>query len=131
MNDLLDLATVVKLNEDELQILSAPLDLPADSVESFGRALAGRHVLRGVCVTRGAMGAGLLLDGTYVEASAPIVRVVDTVGAGDAFAAALAHGLNRGWPASDTVAVANRLGSLVASRAGASPTWMPVELGIA
>jgi fructokinase len=128
---LLDLATLVKLNEDEQRTLSAPLDLPAHSVESFARALADRHALRGVCVTRGAMGAGLLLDGTYVEAPAPIVRVLDTVGAGDAFAAALAHGVFQGWPASETVAVANRLGSLVASRAGASPNWRPDELGIA
>ena len=129
--DLLDLATVVKLNEDEWRTLSAPLDLPVHSVESFARALADRHALRAVCVTRGAMGAGLLLGGRYVEAPAPLVRVVDTVGAGDAFAAALAHGVFQGWPASETLAVANRLGSLVASRAGASPNWRPDELGIA
>jgi fructokinase len=49
--------------------------------------------------------------------------VVDTVGAGDAFAAAFMHGLSRRWPAAEIASFANRVGALVASRHGAIPDW--------
>jgi len=56
------------------------------------------------------------------------VKTADTVGAGDAFAAAFLHGLSSGWDAARTGDYANRLGALVASRAGAIPQWSPDEL---
>jgi fructokinase len=56
------------------------------------------------------------------------VGVRDTVGAGDAFAAALIHGLVSGMPPGDALELANRLGALVASRAGALPPWRLDEL---
>ncbi|NIQ95668.1 MAG: 5-dehydro-2-deoxygluconokinase, partial [Desulfuromonadales bacterium] len=49
--------------------------------------------------------------------------VEDAVGAGDAFSAAFVHGLICGWPLTKTTDFANRLGSLVASRAGGVPDW--------
>jgi len=49
--------------------------------------------------------------------------VADTVGAGDAFAAGLLHGLQQGWTAERTADFANRLGAVVASRPGAIPAW--------
>ena len=58
------------------------------------------------------------------------VKVADTVGAGDAFAAAFLHGLGVGWSAAQTGDFANRLGALVASRAGAVPEWSPKELDL-
>jgi fructokinase len=128
--DLLELATVVKLNEEELATLGEALDLPVTSIERFARTASERFGLRALCVTRGGAGAALLLDGGYLEAPAPRVDVVDTVGAGDAFTAALAFGLVRSWGASEILRVANELGALVASRRGAIPDWDPSEIGI-
>ena len=54
--------------------------------------MAARYRLRGG-VTRGPAGATLLLDDLYQEVAAPRVDIVDTGGAGDAFAAVLAYGL--------------------------------------
>jgi len=56
------------------------------------------------------------------------VNVVDTVGSGDAFTAAFLHGMGEKWPARQIGDFANRLGALVASRAGAVPAWTPDEL---
>jgi fructokinase len=123
-------ATVVKLNEGELVVLAAVLALPASPIERFARVAADRFHLRGVCVTRGAAGAALLLDDVYREAPAPQVDVVDTVGAGDAFGAGLGYGLLRAWTVSDILSVATRLGSFVASRPGAIPAWDPVDIGV-
>lgn len=56
------------------------------------------------------------------------VEVCDTVGSGDAFAAAFLHGYDRGWPIVEAADFANALGALVASRAGATPDWTVNEV---
>jgi fructokinase len=130
VDDLLRLATIVKLNEQEETALAEALVIEDPSAEGFARAMARRYRLRGVCVTRGPDGASLLLDGVYAEARSPTVQVVDTVGAGDAFAAALGAGVVEGWSVAQILVVATRLGALVASRAGAIPGWEPSEIGL-
>lgn len=126
--ELLEFATVVKLNESEQQVLAQGLALPVGPLETFARALSERFDLGSVCVTRGPRPAGLLIADVYEEAPPPNVRVIDTVGAGDAFAAALGHGLAMAWPVARILSLANRLGSLVASRSGAVPDWKPADL---
>jgi sugar/nucleoside kinase (ribokinase family) len=59
----------------------------------------------------------------------PVV-VLDTVGAGDAFAAGLAFGITAGWGVERVLELASRLASLIASRHGAIPGWDPSELGM-
>lgn len=49
--------------------------------------------------------------------------VVDTVGAGDAFAAGLLYGLDLGWLPQRIASFANALGAMIASRRGATPEW--------
>ncbi len=71
-------------------------DLGSDFIGSplrEGRKLAG-EILRWVVVTHGADGAEAFgIDGQHLRATAPDVEAVDTTGAGDAFAAGLAHAL--------------------------------------
>ncbi len=129
VDELIKLATIVKLNDHEQATLADALDLPVAPIERFARAMADRYRLRGVCVTRGPAGAALLLDDEYREAPAPPVHVVDTVGAGDAFSAALAHGMVADRPVSEILDMATRLAAFVASHAGAIPAWSPVDLG--
>jgi fructokinase len=125
---LLTLATVVKLNRDEQQVLAAELALPPDPIETFSHAASERYDLLGVCVTSGPSGAALLLDGTYAEAPTPTVQVIDTVGAGDAFAAALGKGVVESRPVAELLDVATRLGAHVASQTGAIPNWASSDI---
>jgi fructokinase len=53
------------------------------------------------------------------------VKVADTVGAGDAFTAALVHGYLRGTPLAQINETANRVGAWVASQSGATPAPRP------
>jgi fructokinase len=122
VNQLLECADVVKLNEDELHRIHDYTRLPL-SYEKFCREAAVRYGLKAVAVTLGARGCALLANGHYVEAAGPAVNVADPVGAGDAFAAAFMHGLSSNWPAAEIAAFANRVGALVASRDGAIPDW--------
>jgi fructokinase len=119
-------ANVVKLNEDELECVQKFAQLPP-RVEAFCREGANRYGWTAVCVTLGARGCAVLAHGDYVESEGIAVDVADTVGAGDAFAAASLHGLICEWPAAEIAAFANRVGALVASRHGAIPAWTVEE----
>jgi fructokinase len=130
VEQLLGLATVVKMNEEEASILAEALSLDPDCTMAWGRSMSARFGLEAVCVTRGPRGAALFCDGTYREAAAVPVHLVDTVGAGDAFAAGLAFGIAVGWTAEQVLDLGTRLASLVASRPGAIPDWDPSDLGM-
>jgi fructokinase len=125
--DLLGDATIVKVNEHESETLADLLGTSADP-RALGTRLAERFGVALVCITRGAGGASLWAAGTERSVAGMRVGVRDTVGAGDAFAAALIHGLVSGMPPGDALELANRLGALVASRAGALPPWRLDEL---
>jgi fructokinase len=124
--ELLSLASVVKLNEAEFQAVSGFGSLPSD-VEAFCRAGVARYGWKAVCVTLGARGCAVLWDNEYLVADGYPVTVADSVGAGDAFAAAFVHGLSCHWGSKRTAAFANRVGAIVASRAGAIPDWSIAE----
>ncbi len=128
VRELLPLATIVKLNAEEARAVAAILDCPA-TPEAIGERLARDHGTRATCVTNGGEGASLWLDGSLHTVAGLPVAVVDAVGAGDAFAAGLLHGLLEGEDGPSVLDFANRLGALVASRPGALPHWRPDEIG--
>lgn len=121
--ELLDRATVVKLNQDEVHALDGMFDTGSRTLEEFCRDHAARFAWEAMCVTRGESGCVILVRDQYVEVPGYRVQVADTVGAGDAFSAAFLHGLNAGWPAAEIGDFANRLGAVVASRPGAAAPW--------
>jgi fructokinase len=125
--EMMELADVVKLNEEELGIVHKFTRLPS-SIEAFCRAGSKRYGWKAVCVTLGARGCAMLCGDEYVEAAGHRVQVADPVGAGDAFAAAFLHGLISLWSVPKIAEFANRIGAVVASRHGAIPNWSMNEL---
>ena len=116
--ELVSSASWVKLNTDELARLSADDDpgaiRPADFLD--------QHRLDGLLLTHGAQGAELFTaDGARfgVQPSEGI-RVVDTVGAGDAFASVMILGLVSHWPPSLTLQRAQEFASAIVARRGAT-----------
>ncbi len=125
--ELLASATLVKLNEHETTRLAFEFSLPASPVEAFSRALCSRFDCAGACVTLGERGCAILYREAFAECPGYPVRVQDAVGAGDAFSAALLHGLALDQPLARTGDFANRVGALVASKSGAIPAWTLAE----
>lgn len=113
-------AAVVKLNDEEVPVVAGLFGF-SDDHELFARQLRQEFGARLVCVTRGAHGCALFAEGDAATAPGIATNVVDTVGAGDAFAAALIAGLLRGWRLGTIARLANEVGALVASRSGATP----------
>ncbi len=77
-------ADVVKMSDEDLELLRPGAETPTVAHELLGN---GRTRL--VVVTRGAHGAVAFTDDTNVEVESPPTDLVDTVGAGDSFMAAL------------------------------------------
>jgi fructokinase len=122
----LGLANVLKLNDQELPVLATMLGLAGDEDEQL-QALLTRHALRLVALTRGGQGSLLVSAAGRSERPAVAVEVADTVGAGDAFTAALALGLLRGWALDETNRLAAEVAAFVCSRPGGAPE-LPPEL---
>jgi fructokinase len=133
-HDVVDLASrcrLVKVSDEDLAVLR-----PGRPTDELARELLRSETTELVVVTRGAAGATAYTDGSAVDEPAPETTVVDTVGAGDSFMAALLAVLD-GWdlPAdgpgalaaldADHVAMllrgAMQAAALTVSRRGANP----------
>jgi fructokinase len=124
------LASVLKLNEGEAQTLFAlthPEHTPF-TLESFCKLWSSTYNIDVICVTLGPAGCLIYDHGSTHRVPGYPVEVRDTVGSGDAFAAAFLHGYHRGWPIVQAAKFANALGALVATRAGATPDWTTDEI---
>jgi fructokinase len=125
----LELATVLKMNEAELPLVLNLLGLPSDPEPKgdrlrFGadRLLEEFPALELVAVTRGGHGSLLVRREEWSEHPGIPVKVVDPIGAGDAFTAALTHYMLRGADLATLNEAGNRWGAWVASQSGATPT---------
>lgn len=122
----LELASVVKFNRDELAAAARMLGFDVSrEEEELSRRFIEIYGLDLVAITRGAEGSLLVAEGQSVEHPGYNVRVEDTVGCGDAFAAGLAHCLLGGLTLDAASEAANRMGAWVATRAGATPEAAP------
>jgi len=116
----LELSNILKLSDEELSVLAAMFEL-SGSVQDQLAALLDRFDLRLIAYTRGADGSLLVAPDETNEHPGCPVEVVDSVGAGDSFTAALCMGLLKGKPLSQINDCANRVAAFVCSQAGATP----------
>lgn len=125
LEESMKLATIVKLNHEELPRIMRLFELEHGGAEDSARQLLSLHDLKLVCVTRGSGGSLLISPDARSEHPGFRVKVADTVGAGDAFTAALVHGFLREIPLAQINETANRIGAWVASESGATPALNP------
>lgn len=125
------LATLVKMSDEDAAALfpGIPLDGLAAGLASAGAIVA---------ITRGGKGAILCAGGEAAYVSSPLIAVVDTIGAGDSFMAALVAGLvELSWPDRFGVDDLQHLGELASGsaaitckREGADPPRRPEVDGL-
>lgn len=114
------LANVLKVNDEELPILASMFALSGDLRAQMAQ-LAERWQLRAIAVTRGGRGSVLRTGHELSEHPGLAVNVMDTIGAGDAFTAAMSIGLLAGWSLDDVNARANAVAAFVAGSVGGMP----------
>ncbi len=115
----LTLANVLKVNDAELPILGMLVGT-SDSPRAIIERLADSFGLKVIAYTRGEHGSLLWADGRWSDHPGIPTQVVDTVGAGDAFTAAMTLGLLVGWDLDTVNQNANAVASEVASHPGAT-----------
>ena len=121
LDESLRLTDIVKLNQEELAAIAKLLGHPSEPEDRAARWLRDTYKLKLVCVTRGANGSLLVAEKEVSDHPGCKVNVVDTVGAGDAFTAALVYHYLRHGSLTTMNEAANRMGSWVASQIGATP----------
>lgn len=120
-------ATLLKLNEIEMPIVMSLLGLAEhsgsdeSSLLQSAQLLLDRFPLKLICVTMGSQGSLLVAREAHHRHHGITTIVADTVGAGDAFTAALVCFYLRGAPLAVLNEAGNRWGSWVASQRGAMP----------
>lgn len=116
LRQFIELASWVTLNDYEAQMLCDRTGLTLDAIAAQ---------VRGLIVTLGAEGCDVWNGGAAKVrvAGLPAATVVDPTGCGDAFRAALLHGLEQGWPLQRCAELGNRMGAVkIASRGGQNYT---------
>jgi len=126
----LELASVMKMNDAEVPLVLGLLGLqalePGDptALRSGAEKLLDEFpTLRMVAVTRGGKGSLLITREARHEHPGIPVKVADTIGAGDAFTAAMTTAMLRGSDLAGLNEAGNRWGSWVASQSGAMPDF--------
>ncbi|NIR30054.1 MAG: carbohydrate kinase [Gammaproteobacteria bacterium] len=118
----LNRARWVKVSEEELVRISSRLGQAVGTLEETAQRFQRRHDIALLLVTRGGAGAVGFEDSGGIHTVAPRegVAVVDTVGAGDAFASVLLVGLIRGWPLAAALERAQEFASRICRQRGAT-----------
>ena len=117
---LLGLSDVVKVNEEELEVLAGMWLPGAGDREEKCRELLARFGLRLVVLTCGGQGSLVVCsDGEISRKSSPVIEIADTVGAGDAFTAGFCAGLLGGKRLERCHELGVELASFVCTRPGA------------
>ena len=117
----LNLANVLKLNVDELSVVKKLFRLNGDE-KNILNELSRKYSLNLIALTRGRKGSILFTEGKTYNHEGYRINLEDTVGAGDAFVAALVIGLLKGYEFEDLHNKANRVASYICSKHGATPS---------
>lgn len=127
LGESLALATILKLNHEELPQVLRLLSLGeephtnAEALERGARRILTAYPLALVCITMGGDGSLLVTPESRHRHTGIHAKVVDTVGAGDAFTAALVSYYLAGAPLAVMNEAGNQWGAWVAGQAGAMP----------
>jgi fructokinase len=131
LEDSLGKATILKLNDAEmpevlklLKLASADTaagELDPSMLRKGAQALLEEFPLQLVCITMGGSGSLLVTREIFDQHPGIPIQVADTIGAGDAFTAALTSYYLQGAALPVLNEAGNRWGSWVASQAGAMP----------
>lgn len=118
-------ADIVKMNKEELDIVSSHFRIEGENSQQKALALLQQFKLKQILITCGEAGSWLLNEKEELVKAEPVSMedpIIDTVGAGDAFAAVYIMGLLLAWDDRTTLQRANQLASAICRIKGAVPS---------
>jgi len=118
---ILSVTDILILNETEAQILTGIEAVSPDAAAAAANKLLAFGI-QAVIVTLGAAGSLLVSGDKQLKTAAPVVEVVDTTAAGDAFIAGFCVALIENRPMEQAVRFGNAAGAFAVTRLGAQPS---------
>ena len=112
---------VLKINDEELVVMSRLFGDPTLGQQEQCRLLAAKYDLKLLILTCGTRGSYVFSAEGCSFRETPRVEVADTVGAGDSFTAAFLASLLKGRPIGEAHRVAVEVSAFVCTQAGAMP----------
>lgn len=128
LEELMNSADFIKFNDEELLEIAKAMQSPFESLEENMHFIAEKTKISDMCVTKGKHGALLMWQGKLYNNGGYPVKVVDTVGAGDSFLAALITSLLTNKSPQNSIDFACAIGALVAEAPGANPEISPSRI---
>jgi fructokinase len=112
---------ILKLSMEELAKLRQMLSIKKNN-DAFIQYLMEDYALATVSLTKGESGSELFTkQGSFSSSAIKAIKVVDSVGAGDAYAAMLAAGILKNWQPEDILERASLFSSRICEIKGAIP----------
>lgn len=118
---------VLKINDEELVVISAMFDIYETSAKGQCEALVKKFDLKMLILTCGVNGSYVYMPSALSFQPTPRVEVADTVGAGDSFTAAFISSILRGHSVEEAHRIAVATSAYVCTQKGAMPV-LPPEL---
>ena len=112
---------ILKINDEELVVISRLFELPGLSLEEKCRSLIKTYNLQMLILTCGVNGSYVFYEGGLSFLDTPKVKVADTVGAGDSFTGAFVGSLLGGKTVPEAHQTAVRVSAYVCTQSGAMP----------
>jgi fructokinase len=124
-------ADILKLNEDEVQIVTTHVGLGVNSHRDFAMAMRKRFGVKSTIITLAARGVyGWSDEDSETLQPGYVVTVADTIGSGDSFTAAFVDAHLSGRDLGACCEAGNRLGALVAGKKGGMCSITPEEIAV-
>ena len=112
---------VLKINDDELVVVSTLFGYPATDFQETCRMLIEQYHLRMLILTCGTNGSYVFAPGEISFFETPKVLIADTVGAGDSFTAAFCASILKGKSISEAHKFAVDVSAYICTQSGAMP----------
>jgi len=123
IEDSLNMTTILKLNDEEVSVLSGVLFGGGLTELDFCKKVEEKWHIHTTVLTRGGDGSSVYQSGRFIHIPAVEVSVIDTVGAGDSFSAAFLYGYFQTGDVERGARFASLVSSFVASKSGAVPLY--------
>jgi fructokinase len=120
LEELIQTATILKLNESELELITGWFS-NYSGIEERVKVIADKFGIEHIVVTLGGDGAYMWMNNQSWWHKGFKVKVEDTIGSGDAFLAGLIHQIIKKEEPNDMLDFACKIGAFVATQKGACP----------
>lgn len=116
-------ATILKLNDEEIEVVKALLQLTGEPEEVCRQIIARYETVKMVIFTCGAIGSYVFTADETSYVDTPKVKVADTVGAGDSFTATFVAQYLKGKSINEAHRIAVQASAFVCTQNGAMPVF--------